>query len=321
MGKGMNMFRLPFRWERMQPTQLRSSTTELSRMDAFVNNATAAGATVIIEPHNFQRYYPDPGNFQQSAQGLVRFRRARCGFRRFLDEDGRPLQGQWPRHLEPDERADDAADRAVGDDDKPGDRRHSRHGGDQTSFTCRATRTRGAHSGRKTGTARPTRWRCSTWSIRRRTWSYEVHQYFDYNSSGQRRRHRAADRHDGNPNNTNIGVERITAFTNWLKQQRRAGIPGRVRLANVASATSATAQRSPADDRRRDAQGDAQLHQANADVWEGWAWWGGGPWWDTATICSAWGPSNRNYVNPTREAPALPYLVPYARDSRRGRRL
>jgi endoglucanase len=72
MGKGMNVFRLPFRWERMQPLQMGAlSTAELARMDAFVNYATAQGATVIIEPHNFQRYYPDPNNFQQSAQGLV----------------------------------------------------------------------------------------------------------------------------------------------------------------------------------------------------------------------------------------------------------
>ena len=72
MGKGMNVFRLPFRWERMQDTQFAAlRAVELQRMDTFVNFATQQGATVIIEPHNFQRYYPDPGNFQQSAQGLV----------------------------------------------------------------------------------------------------------------------------------------------------------------------------------------------------------------------------------------------------------
>src|SRR5262245_39658987 len=36
MGKGMNIFRLPFRWERMQPTQMAPlSSTELARMDSF----------------------------------------------------------------------------------------------------------------------------------------------------------------------------------------------------------------------------------------------------------------------------------------------
>src|SRR5262249_43953722 len=72
VGKGMNTFRMPFRWERLQQSQNAAlNTTELSRMNTFVNYATSKGAYVILEPHNFQRYYPDTNNFQSSAQGLV----------------------------------------------------------------------------------------------------------------------------------------------------------------------------------------------------------------------------------------------------------
>ena len=72
VGKGMDTFRLPFRWERLQPTQSGPlDSTELSRLNNFVNYATSKGAYVAIEPHNFARYYPDPGNFQSSTQGLV----------------------------------------------------------------------------------------------------------------------------------------------------------------------------------------------------------------------------------------------------------
>src|SRR5258705_4004360 len=72
IGKGMDTFRLPFRWERLQPTlNTPFDTAEFSRLDAFVNYATSKGAHVAIEPHNFARYYPDPANFQSSTQGLL----------------------------------------------------------------------------------------------------------------------------------------------------------------------------------------------------------------------------------------------------------
>ncbi len=58
-GKGMNTFRMPFRWERLQQTPNATlNATELSRMDTFVNYATGKGDYVLIDPHNFERYYP-----------------------------------------------------------------------------------------------------------------------------------------------------------------------------------------------------------------------------------------------------------------------
>src|SRR5882672_9468787 len=52
IGKGMDTFRLPFRWERLQPT-LNSplDSTEFARLDSFVSYATSKGAYVAIEPH------------------------------------------------------------------------------------------------------------------------------------------------------------------------------------------------------------------------------------------------------------------------------
>jgi endoglucanase len=71
-GRGMNIIRLPFRWERLQHTNnLTLNATELGRMNTFVSATTAKGVYVILDPHNFERYYPDPNNFQSSAQGLV----------------------------------------------------------------------------------------------------------------------------------------------------------------------------------------------------------------------------------------------------------
>lgn len=56
--KGMNLVRLPFRWERLQPTLNQAlDANELSRLTGFVNAVTAAGQTVLLDPHNYARYY------------------------------------------------------------------------------------------------------------------------------------------------------------------------------------------------------------------------------------------------------------------------
>ena len=75
LGRGMNIIRLPFRWERLQHTNNAAlDATELSRMQAFVSYATAHGMYVIIDPHNFQRYWPDISTFdtmQSGSQGVI----------------------------------------------------------------------------------------------------------------------------------------------------------------------------------------------------------------------------------------------------------
>lgn len=48
-GKGMNLIRLPFRWERLQHTNGAAlDATEFGRMNTFVTNATAQGIAVLL---------------------------------------------------------------------------------------------------------------------------------------------------------------------------------------------------------------------------------------------------------------------------------
>lgn len=55
---GMNVFRVPFRWERLQSSaNAPFVAAELARLDALVTYATNAGAYVILDPHNNARYY------------------------------------------------------------------------------------------------------------------------------------------------------------------------------------------------------------------------------------------------------------------------
>jgi endoglucanase len=59
-GKGMTTFRLPFRWERLQRTLMGSfDATELGYLQTTVNDMLAAGAVVLIDPHNYARYGTD----------------------------------------------------------------------------------------------------------------------------------------------------------------------------------------------------------------------------------------------------------------------
>ncbi len=56
-GKGLNLFRLPFLWERVQPSLYGGlNQTELSRLDNVVAAARNRGMKVILDPHNYARY-------------------------------------------------------------------------------------------------------------------------------------------------------------------------------------------------------------------------------------------------------------------------
>ena len=57
-GTGMTVFRLPFLWERLQPTAYGEfNPDEIARIDEFVSYATESGVSVILDVHNYARYY------------------------------------------------------------------------------------------------------------------------------------------------------------------------------------------------------------------------------------------------------------------------
>ena len=304
LGKGLNTFRLPFRWERMQPTQAGPlSTAELARMDAFVNYATAQGGTVIVEPHNFQRYYPDPNNFQQSAQGLVGTAVPNSAYADFWSkmadhykDNGRVIFNLMnePTTLPTEQlvtstNAAIAAIRATGATNTihvPGNAYTGAHSWTQNWYGT-------ANSVAMLNVVDPAK-----------NMVYEVHQYFDNDSSGTSTQIGT----NANLNNTNIGVERITAFTNWLRTNHKKGFLGEFALANARfgepDGTGSTAK--IADETL---QATLNYMQANADVWEGWAWWGGGPWWGNYMF--RLDPTALPNPTPAQEQPAMAYLVPY----------
>jgi endoglucanase len=53
--KGMNIFRIPFKWERLQPTLGGAfDSTQESALDSIVTYATNKGVYVLIDPHKYE---------------------------------------------------------------------------------------------------------------------------------------------------------------------------------------------------------------------------------------------------------------------------
>jgi endoglucanase len=277
VGKGMNTFRLPIRWERLQRSQLASlhgdgpgATGELDRIDAFVNSATSQGANTILEPHNFARYFPSgSGNLQTSSNGRLGNDIPDSSFANFwgkvadhykdnqhvifnlMNEPTALDSGDWVS-------AANAAIAAI------------RATGAKNLIQVPGTRWTGAWT-----------WNDSGGSINGislgpsnasalldivdpgNNFVVEVHQYMDSNGSGTNE--------SINNNNPLTGVNRITAFTDWLRANNLKGFLGEFAVPN--SLVGAGVGDETIDNL-------LSYMEDNSDVWTGWAWWAGGPWWE-----------------------------------------
>ena len=260
---GMNVVRLPFRWERLQQTTNAAlNSTELGRLHGFVSATTAKGVHVILEPHNFARYFPDPGNFQSSAQGLIGSYYPNSVFSNFwwrvagiyktnqlvifnlMNEPNSMPTEQWVS----------AANAAIAG---------IRAAGATNTIHVPGNQWTGAHAWTANYYGTPNSVAMLGIVDPANNVVFEVHQYLDSDSSGT----------TTNIVNANIGVTRISAFTSWLRTNNKRGFLGEFAVANSTVGSGATLI------------GDEALTNmlsyiaTNADVWEGWAWWAAGPWW------------------------------------------
>ena len=283
--RGMNIIRLPFRWERLQQaTNAAFNGAELTRLHNFVSATTAKGVHVILEPHNFARYFPDPANFQSSAQGLVGSYYPNSVFADFwsriadiyktnalvifnlMNEPNSMPTEQWVGAA----NAAIAAIRATGATNiihVPGN-----------AWT-------GAHSWMANYYGTPNSIAMLNIVDPANNIVFEVHQYLDGNSSGT----------STNIVNADIGVSRISDFTFWLRANNKRGFLGEFA---VATNTIGSAPTQIGDE----ALTNMLSHiAANADVWEGWAWWAAGPWWGPYMFSLE--PGNVGSPNPADKQP------------------
>jgi endoglucanase len=295
--KGLNTFRVPIRWERLQRS-LNSplDTTELNRLSTFVNYATSKGAFVIIEPHNFCRYYPQPAaNYQTATVGLIGNDVPISAFADFWSRVANVYKTNpkvafnlmnEPANMNTDvwvnaANSAIAAIRATGATNQiqvPGNR-----------YTGAWTWNNSDSWGRSNAAAMldvvdPLN-----------AMLIEVHQYFDSDGSGTSASIAG--------NNVNIGPTRLAAFTNWARANRKKAFLGEFAFANSSIG--------PASNQIGDEALINTLNflRSNTDVWTGWAWWGGGPWWPQDYLFNP-NPIG-GYTNGT-DRPMMQYLTQYA---------
>jgi endoglucanase len=247
MAKGMNTFRVGFKWERMQRAAYGAlDATYFSRLDTIVKYATAKGATVILNPHNFARYYGSTVGSSQVPNGVFAdfwkklsekyVSNARVMFN-LVNEPHDINTEQWVS-------AANAAITAI------------RGTGAGNVIVVPGNGWTGAHSWTSTYYGTSNAVAMLNVKDSANNVLFEVHQYMDSDSSGG----------SGTCMSTSIGKERLTAFVKWLRDNGKKGFLGE--FAGGDNATCKTAVANMLD-----------FVHGSSDVLTGWTWWAGGPWW------------------------------------------
>jgi endoglucanase len=247
VAKGMNIFRLPFKWERLQHSKLSDlNQSELARIESFVNYAAAKKAYTILDPHNYARYYGDIiGSDLLPATVFEDFWRKLAS--QFKDNPyvifgimNEP-HGMSTELWLADANAAIAAIRSTGAANLilvPGN-----------AYT-------GAHSWNANWYGTPNGIVMRTIVDPGNNYAFEVHQYLDDNSSGT----------SESCVSPTIGSARLKEFTDWLRHYGKRGFLGEFGISANAACQTAL------DDML------AYVDQ-NEDVWLGWTYWAAGPWW------------------------------------------
>jgi endoglucanase len=264
-GKGMNTFRLPFRWERLQPTaNTPLNAAELGRMNAFVNYATSKGDYVILDPHNFARYYPG-SNIESSSTNIVGSSTVpNSQFADFWSRVATQYKGNShvifnlmnePNTM-PTEQWVSAANAAI---------TAIRTAGASNLILVPGNGYTGAWTWSSNFYGTPNATAMLNITDPGNNYAFDVHQYLDSDGSGT---HSTINNDD-----PTTGSQRLTAFTQWLHDNHKRGFLGEFA---VAASTVGTGSSQIGDEALTNM---LNLVQSNSDVWMGWTWWAGGPWW------------------------------------------
>jgi len=247
VNKGMNIFRVPFLWERMQ-TSLNGalSTTELGYLDAIVNYVTKTkGVYCLIDPHNYARY-----SNQLIGSGV-----AVSAFTDFWTKLATHYKGNskvvFGIMNEPHDMSTevwrDAANAAI---------TAIRNTGATNLITVPGNAWTGAWTWTSNSYGTPNSVAMLSINDPLNNFIYEVHQYLDDNGSGT----------SATCVSSTIGSQRLQAFTNWCRQYGKKALLGEFAGGDNPTCASAVSDM-------------LNFMKSNSDVWVGWTWWSAGPWW------------------------------------------
>lgn len=241
-GKGVNIFRIPFRWEALQPTaRAPLDTADLARLKKSVSYATGRGLTVILDPHDFARYYgkviggsdvtnDDFADFWGKL--AAEFKDSPLVWFGLMNEPNKMPTEQWLG----------AANAAIAAIRKTGAKNRILVPGNSWS---------GAHSWLKAGNTRLLEVQDPA-----DNYIFEAHQYLDSDSSGTHR----------DVVSTTVGSERLRAFVDWCRTNHKKAFLGEFAVA-------------AGSDQQAALQDMLASMEKDRDVWLGFTWWSAGAWW------------------------------------------
>ena len=251
MAKGMNIFRLPFLWERLQNDQSGPfNQDELTRIKDFVSYVTSKQGYVILDPHNGARYYDEIINLDgpYGALPLAAFEDFWTKLANQFKDNTLVIFGLMnePHDMSSELWRDDAnaAIAAI------------RATGAKNLILVPGNAWTGAHSWNDNGYGTPNSTVMKKIVDSENNYAFEVHQYLDSDSSGTSDQCVSED----------IGAQRLVEFTKWLHENNQRGF-----LGEFAGGRNDTCLKGL--DKMLDYIDD------NKDVWLGWTYWAAGPWW------------------------------------------
>ena len=248
---GMNVIRVPFRWERLQRSLYGGlDGAEFARLSAVVGYAASTGVTVLLDPHNYARY--NGGVIGSAAVPHAAF----ADFWSRLAQQFKGNPRVWFGLMnEPHDMATEqwlaAANAAIA---------AIRAAGAQNLILVPGNAWTGAHSWSQSWYGTPNATVMRGIVDPAHNFAFEAHQYLDADSSGTSAQIASAA----------IGSQRLAGFTSWLRANGYRGFLGEFAVAGSSIGAGL---------------GDEALHDvlgyldANSDVWIGWTFWAGGPWW------------------------------------------
>ncbi len=288
LDQGLNSFRIPFRWERIQQTLSGNlDPTELGRLTSVVDYITNRGASVILDVHNYGRY-------QSGGEFKI------LGTTPQLDTHFADL---WTRLAAPfgnrtgvvfglmNEPHDMTTETVVGATNLA--LQAIRSTGAGNLVLVQGNGYSGAHSWNQNWYGTPNAQAMLDIVDPGGNLAFEVHQYAN-NEGIESIRYSGRTAH---VESATVFPEQLAGFTDWLRTNNLRGYLGEIGT--------------PTSDLGVQAMFNGiQFVENNADVWTGWALWAGGPWWDDPNGDSRYHLS----VNPFSDgtiAPQLAVLEPF----------
>jgi endoglucanase len=256
-GKGMNVFRFPILWERIQPQLFDPfNQNEAALIDKFISETTAKGKFVILDPHNYGRYGQGRHTYDVGPENAIGS--ADVPLESFYDLWSR-LAARYKNnnkvifnlmnepHDMPTETWVTAANGAI---------QAIRNQGAGNLILVPGNRYTGAWSWNVSDSNGESNAKAMLKIKDPYNWFwFDVHQYLDKTGSSVP---------DECGDFSTIGKEPLKIFTQWLKDNNKKGFLGEFGIAANPGCNAAFADM-------------MKYVEDNGDVWRGWTYFGAGP--------------------------------------------